>query len=252
MLILNLQFWEGDKAQAMALARLLADIELAPRHDVHFLFTSRFDCEHDEATVEYVTKKFPKCYKLTTKRKATGWPNGPNQMMGESYESIITMIKRGTGFRNATGIMFIEADCVPLHRNWISLLSKEWEDCGKAVLGAWLKAGDAGMEHINGNCIINTTFWKKCAAIMHPASKGGWDASLRYQILPNGYPSKLIWSDYRLGTTDNPWRGEAYLWEPKRYRDKENALYGQDLYPCWFHGIKGDMGIVAARRKFAL
>lgn len=247
MLILNIQFWDSDKAQAMALARLIADLEDKPRTDCMMMFTARFDCEHDEETIAYVSNKF-QVLKYKTKRRATGWPNGPNQMMACSYEHCVELKLRGK-LPKLKAVMMIEADCVPLYKNWLDQLIAEWNGCGKHVLGAWLKKGDAGCEHVNGNCIISIDFWRKCRAIMHPPERGGWDATLSYAILPNAAPSRLIWSDYRLGTEDNPWKGCDYLWLPKRYGTPTNAFYGQDLQPVYYHGLKGMQGLECARNR---
>lgn len=248
MLILALQFFDGDKSQAMGLARLIADLEPVPRNDVYFLFSARFDCKHDEETVKYVSQKF-RVLRHTTKRKFTGWPNGPNQQMGCTYEHCVELWKRNQVI-GVEAVMLMEADCVPLARNWLDLLIAEYRGCGKAVLGAWLKFGDANCEHINGNCIIRINFWKKFPSIMHPPSRGGWDAALKHGILPNGAPSKLIWSDYQLGQPNNPWKNCEYLWEPKFYRSPDNPLYGQELHPVWFHGIKTTQGIECVRDRF--
>lgn len=251
MIVLNMQFWEGDKKQAMALSRLIADLEPSPRTDAIFLFTARFDCEHDMETVDYVSKKFPvMLYK--TKRKAEGWPNGPNQMMACSYEFLVETWKRNKvkGANIHTDcVLFMESDCVPLKATWINDLHEEFKQSGRSVLGAWLKKGDANIEHVNGNCVVAMNFFRKCPAMLHPPSRGGWDATLSYAILPNAHPSKLIWSDYQLGMDHNPWKGDDFLWAPKRYGARDNPLYGIDLYPSWFHGIKTDKGIAAARKR---
>lgn len=248
MLIYNLQFWSGDKAQAMALARLIADLEDKPRQDVIFLFTARFDTTHDEATIAYVEKKFP-VLRYTTKRRGVGWPDGPNKMMADSYEHCVNLWKHNKLPPHISAVFLGEADCVPLRRGWLDEIIQEYKSCGKRFLGAWLKLGDANVEHVNGNCVMSMDFWKKCSGIFHPPSKGGWDAALRYAILPNAAPSRLIFSDYRLGTSDNPWKGDDYLWLPKRYGTPTNPLFGQDLYPAYYHGIKGMLGIDAVRRK---
>lgn len=245
--MLNVMFWEGDKAQAMALARLIADIEPEFRNDVAVMFSARFDCKHDEETIKHVSNKF-KTYKYTTKRKATGWPNGPNQMMACSYERIVEEWRRGR-FDHIEAILMVEADCVPLTRDWLTMLINEYKGCGKRVLGAWLKKGDAGCEHVNGNCIMSIDLWKKCRGIFHPPARGGWDATLAYALLPNSAPSRLIWSDYQLGTEKNPWKGDDFLWEPKRYSAEDNPLYGEALSPVYFHGIKTMQGLEAARNR---
>ncbi len=247
MLILNVQFWEGDKKIAMDLARLIADIEPVYRNDVAVLFTARFDTTHDSATVDYVSKKF-KVFTYTTSRKATGWPNGPNQMMADSYGECIKIARRKQF--DVKAILFVESDAVPLHRDWLNMLMAEYKACGKQVLGCWLRRGDCDIEHINGNCIIGIDFWKgPNRAILNPPSHGGWDAVLSNLLLPNGYPSKLIWSEYWLGTDRCPWKGCDYLWEPRRYKDKSHPLYGQDIFPVWLHGPKYGLGIPCVRDR---
>src|SRR5690242_5637175 len=146
MIILALQFWDGDKAQAMKLARLCADIEPHKRNDVYFLFSARFDCRHDQETVEYVSQK-NRVLLHTTKRKATGWPNGPNQQMACTYEHWMELGKRQR-IEPMSGIMLMEADCVSLAKDWINQLINEYKGYGKAILGAWLKLGDASVEHV--------------------------------------------------------------------------------------------------------
>lgn len=232
----------------MKLARLIADLEPAPRSDIYFHFCTRFDCKHDEETIRYVAQKF-KVSKQTTKRKATGWPNGPNQMMGESYEFLVEESRRNR-YLGAKAVLFMESDCVPLCRDWIDKLKAEYQACGRSVLGAWIKSGDASSpEHINGNCIISLALWRRVPQLFHPPSRGGWDATLARFLLPVGHPSRLIWSDYQLGMDHNPWRGCDYLWEQKRYRDPANPLFGQDITPCWFHGIKTPEGLDCARQR---
>lgn len=244
-LILNLQFWEGDKTQAMALARLLADLEPIKRTDVTFLFSARFDASFCEETIAYVSEKF-NVKRFRGKKHETGWPAGPNGMYRESFTHCIGLTRAGV---QATGILFIEADCVPLHRNWLSMLIEEWKNCGKDVLGAWFDRSDGCANHINGNCIISTTLWKKHKRITMPGSIG-WDVDLRDIMLPNGAPSRLIWSDYGLGKPGyNEWRGCNWLFEPKQYRGTGNPLFGQVLHPVWFHGPKTMDGIECVRQR---
>ena len=57
-ILLALQFYPGDQKAAMALARLLADIE--PRHSdrADIVFAGRFDVKHDRETIGYVARSF--------------------------------------------------------------------------------------------------------------------------------------------------------------------------------------------------
>ena len=251
-LILNLQHWKGDKEQAMALATLVADLEESPREDVIFLFTHRYDSPLDEAVFEYVKKKFPRTHSYRTQRMGTGWPEGPNQMYACSHNHCIDKVRAGD-WKDVDGILFMEADCVPLAKDWINRLKAEWEEAkaaGKMALGCWLEKGDCGVRHINGNCIFHVNLWEKSPGVLHPKG-GGWDADLAEFILPYGYPSKLIYSDYGLGKPDyNPWKGCEDMWKTRHFRDSANALFGQDLHPVWLHGPKVMEAIQCVRQKF--
>lgn len=245
MLVLNLQFWEGDKAQAMALARLIADMEPNKRKDVVFLFSSRFDCEHDSSTVEYVSQKFANVLTFTARRKATGWPEGPNQLYADSYQFCIELKRDGK--IKSEAVLFMEADCVPLRVGWIDELIAEYKGCGKPVLGA-LILNERGNFHINGNCIISIDFWRKYRRVLNP-SDIAWDAEFASLFVPNAAPSRLIFSDYHLGVKGyNDWKDCHYLFEPKMYCEG-HPLAGETIKPAWFHGPKDMRGIECVRRS---
>lgn len=233
----------------MALARLLADLEPVKRTDVTFLFSKRFDSTFDEDTIAYVSQKF-NVDRFKGRKHATGWPDGPNGLMRESYTHCIERCReKGNKRIVADGILFMEPDCVPLHKEWLNLLIAEWKACGKRVLGAWLMKGDAGCEHINGNCIIAVDLYKEHIGILGSRG-GGWDADAAGIMLPNGAASKLIFSDYGLGKPGyNDWKGCDYLFQAKRYGMPTNQLYGQDLYPVWYHGPKIMEGINCVRER---
>ena len=67
-ILLALQFWEGDKKPAMEVARLIADLESKHSDIADILFVSRFDCQQDPKTVEYVSRKF-NCYTHVNKHR---------------------------------------------------------------------------------------------------------------------------------------------------------------------------------------
>ncbi len=250
-LILNLQHFSGDQNQAMELAKLIADLEDSPRDDVIFLFTARFDCMIDHQVVSYVRKKFPRTVFYKTVRKATGWPEGPNSMFAESYSHCVERIRDGT-YKDVDGILFMEADCVPLAKDWINQLKGEWDRCkgnGKMVTGCWFEADDARTRHINGNMIIHKDLWMKNRQILTPMN-GGWDVSIAPITMSNAIPSKLIYSDYHLGVAGyNEWKGCDDLWKIRTFAAKNNPLHGQELHPVWLHAPKDLRGIECVRAK---
>ena len=246
-LLLNFQYYHGDMKQAMALARLIADLEPAKRDDCIFLFSARFDAEWDENTMRHVANKF-QVRKFRTKKHSIGWPAGPNQQMAQSY--IYAIEQQRMGALPIDAVFFMEADCLPLKPGWLDDIIAEYKACGKAILGPWLTRGDGNCnEHVNGNCIISIDFWKTHRHFMNPPDHSGWDSYFAFAILPEAAPSRLIFSDYRLGTDDNPWKGCEYLWLPKRYPGKGNPLYGQELLPVWLHGLKTIEGVECVRKK---
>ncbi len=247
MFVLNLQFWDGDKHQAMQLARLIADLEPVPRTDCTFLFSARFDCQHDAATIDYVRQKFP-VVAFTGRLQETGWPRGCNALVCDSYRFCIDEIAAGN--IKAEAILFIEADAIPMDPDWINKLIAEWRAAGKMVSGSWLTEGDCGCLHINGNCIIHKDFHKIYPGILHVVD-GGWDSVHSKPMLEHGYASRLIYSDYHLGTDRNPWDGNPdTLFRARRYHSLDNPLYGQDITPVWLHGPKDIRGIACVRSRF--
>ena len=82
-LVVALQYWHGDRAAAMRLARLIAAIEPAPRRDVTIAFARRFDLpdltadEHEAA--EAVRARFP-LITFRSRREGTGHPDGANAL----------------------------------------------------------------------------------------------------------------------------------------------------------------------------
>jgi len=248
-ILLNIQMSPLDYNQGVELLELICDLEEVKREDVILMLTHRYDMGVDLNLVDAVKRKFEHVFTHVTERKGNGWPAGPNAMMGDSYLAAINMQRRGL---EIDAVMFMECDCVPLAKDWIDQLKAEWDTCreaGKSVLGPWLEAGDARGKHINGNCIIAVDYWRKHRGILYAPENIGWDVYHANNMCAEGMASRLIYSDYRLGTTYNPWKGDAYLWDAKGYGTVTNPLYGEKLLPVWLHGVKTLQGIEAVRKK---
>jgi hypothetical protein len=247
-MILDLMFWNGDKDQANKLARLIADIEPAKRTDVIFLFSARYDTDHDAATVQYVKNKFPvETFKST--HMAAGWPDGPNKLMGDSYMHCVKIARQRNIPIEDEFVLFIEPDVVPLKNDWLDRIMKEYRGCGKKILGSWIGKTNSCQAHVNGNMCMRLDFWRTCDEIFHPRKRAAWDTNLWPYIQPHAAPSREIWNDWRLGLGDNPWRGVDFLWEPKSFQDEGNPLYGEVLSPSMFHGCKRTEGLDEARAR---
>ncbi len=247
-IIMNFQYYHGD-TQVEALCQLLADLEDEKRDDITFLFTTRFDSAHNERAIKIIRDKFSKVFLHKTTRPGIGWPHGPNSMYADSHAHCIDKINSGE--YDADGIWFIEPDCIPLRKDYINVIKAEWQECVKnrrRVLGCWLEYGDCNTRHINGNCIIHKSLAEDYPEMLGTGS-GGWDADFAHIMMPNGMPSKTIFSDYAHNTPDNPWRDCNHLFNPRSFPSPENPLHGQVFTPAWLHGVKGDAAIRCARDR---
>lgn len=172
-LLLALQFWNGDRAQAMRLARMIALNESKFCKSADFLFAARHDADHDPKTVEAVSRRF-NVFTYTSRRFGTGWPHGCNDLWFATMEWAGCLAAKN-GYK---AVLTFEADCVPLTDGWIQALSDEWDKCNKFVVGS-LQSYPA--PHINGNAMFSAakpfTEWLTRKIVNVPA-RHGWDCYL--------------------------------------------------------------------------
>lgn len=149
-LVLALQYWEGDKDNAMQLARFIADLEPGYREDVEFCFIKRFDATFDAETMGYVSNKFLVRVIDTDKHSNPGYPQSANFM---SYSTM----QAAKFWTDVKAVLLFEYDCIPVQKNWINQLLVEWDRAagqGALVLGSWRPANNP-LGHINGNMLFS-------------------------------------------------------------------------------------------------
>lgn len=153
-LLLALQFWNGDKEQAMKLSRLIADIQPGFCNQADFLFAARFDTEQDEATINQVARKFRVHHFVNKNRRGEGWPAGCNDLFFGTMDWAYTY---GVAEMIPTykAILTFEADSCPLHPNWVKSLSEGWDAANTKQYGPLIAAAPGLREHINGNCLFS-------------------------------------------------------------------------------------------------
>lgn len=252
-LLVVMQFYPGDKSMALAVSRLVADIELSVCPWADWAFCARFDCTHDMPTVAYMRTKFTNVHLLQSSRRKTGWPQGPNAMAQDIFKTVHEKTKTGAWKYDA--VLFAEADCLPLRRTWIKELWMDWHSGTQLVLGAWFGPGNVSSgAHINGNLLFSPQLTQLLPRIWQSSSvpASAWDSYFFPQWARYARASRLIYSDYRLGTPNRPWPGCAALWQSKCHRDAGNPLRNVPLQPCWLHGCKSPEGVRCVRQKFNL
>lgn len=224
-------YWEGDKGQAMRLAKLLADLE--PEHSklADILFVSRFDCAHSLEHVRQVSRKF-NVYLHVSKRRGTGWPRGCNSLFFGMLEWAYHKMAAGQ-VPNYKAIFVVGPDGAPIKKNWLQLLTTAWDVANKKqkiyVAGAMVDGSPEGKKHINGDAMMlsgDLDFLKWLTLDVGDIKiAAGWDWILAGAFEKRGWRDfPFIKSIWRRTT---PFKQEDW--------DAENT-FGT----IWYHGIKND------------
>jgi hypothetical protein len=170
---------------------MIADIEPVYRPDIKFVFVYRFDCEPDQETIMYVSHKF-QTETFKSHLKWEGWPAGPNGMAVDILRALDGRTKTGE-WKDITGMLLIEPDCVPLTTAWLYLIMHEWEQAraqGKWIMGAWRDSGTQ-WGHINGNCVVRPDF-AKLVDLDCVSQHFAWDCAVSYFTHDHWHITSLI------------------------------------------------------------
>ena len=239
-ILIVLPFWNGDRAQAFKLARLLADLEPEHSNLADFLFVARFDCKHGDQTVKYVSRKF-NVSTYTSKKRGIGWPAGCNSLFFGGMEWIYHKIasKQIPGYK---AVFNMGADCAPLSRNWLKQLTEAWDEEAKKkplyVAGPMVPGSPIGRSHINGDAQMTSgdlKFLKWLAMDVGDIRvAAGWDW--------------LLSADFeRWGWADLPFI-KSYWRYPGEFPQSEWDVE-VSRGTSFIHGVKGDSLLDLARKN---
>lgn len=232
-ILLALQFWNGDKVEAMKRARLIADLSFKHSDKADFLFFSRFDTTHDPETIKHVSRKFDTHYAVN-RRRGIGWPSGCNDLFFGMVDWVYSQKEAGR-VPDYKAILAFEADSCPLHSNWINQLSESWDKAKSKIHGPLLENGP----HVNGNCLVSAEmkFLKWLSRTKGGCSPiGGWDYLMYGDFKPWGIsdaPCMKSW--WRVPTMDSA----TY-----------EGLLSQNV--CFLHGVKDDSLVRLVRKKYVI
>lgn len=195
-ILIALQMWEGDQAQALALARLIADLE--PRHNdrADFLFSYRFDCPPDKKTEEYIATKFNVFSWVNRHRRGEGWPGGCNDLWFGTMDRVYDLCNAGQ-MPAYKAVLTCEADCAPLVPHWLNSLHTEWDKLSQkgAKLAGHLLSYPPQPKvrlHCNGNALFSgdlNYLHRIARKIGGCPTSAGWDFFLAPQL------KELGWAD---------------------------------------------------------
>ena len=186
-----MQYWAGDQARALQLARFIADLQSSHSEQADFMFSRRFDCpDESQGTVDYVSRKF-NVHILRCPRRGQGWPGGCNELALGTLENIYHRMESGR-IPHYRAVFLAESDCCPLHKDWIALLSTRWEVLARdrkiCIAGAFVQ-GDGIHLHINGSAMVSTDleFLKWLTKMSHCRPGVGWDYCLAKEFERRGW-----------------------------------------------------------------
>lgn len=233
-----LQFHQGDQKAAMSLARLMADvIEEKKCLDADMLFAASANADLDFETIRYCARKFSQVRTFRVQKDVNGWPAGPNNQAHETARYFAQQCLAGRW--PYSGILMGEPDCVPLRRDCLKLLREEWDQGQQTVLGPWVTSGPAPYnQHINGNSIFGPQFIYKNSQIFRAEDWIGWDAQNAQFLMAHGRASLWMYSDYQLGTPQNPWKGCDHLFADREIRNPHPFWKLKTQKVAYLHGVK--------------
>lgn len=83
---------------------------------------------------------------------------------------------------------WMEPDCIPIAKGWLSLLNQEYALCRKPIMGSIID----GMGHCNGTAIYPSNFCELSRAAMACTNRG-WDMEMKSETIHLTHPSKLMY-----------------------------------------------------------
>lgn len=235
-LLVCLQAWEGDIAQAEELAHLLCDLspKRGPYLCADIALITRFDCRpFAKKTVACLEQSFENVFQVVGDRRESGWPGGCNALWFSTIWWSAGMLrdKRFT----YPALFTTEADACPLVKDWDHQLFAEWNKAKRIVVGDWLDSGSDECGHVNGNMLVDSNIAKLDPKMIGCDATQAWDTVLAPTFK-------------RLGWYDTPLIHS--IWKTPTLPDKDIEKLTSDGV-VWLHGVKDSSVVDYVAKKFA-
>jgi len=237
-ILIALQFWQGDRWQAEALGRFLADLELTHSDLADVLLVNRHDCQPVSRDVaQAISRKF-NLFQYTAPRGNTGWPAGCNSLWINTVRWAQSMMEANR-VPSYKAIFTCETDGAPVFRDWVARLSQAWDTANQptpvCVAGPIVQIPS---EHMNGNLMVNgnTEIFKWVIRLAsNVPSTGGWDFLLSKDFKKRG------WANIP---------GIVSYYNTRGYTVEKYAKLQSDNL-IWVHGVK-DNSLIELGRRFLI
>ena len=150
-----------------------------------------FDVKFGQTVFERLNRKFGESTIFEFPENGPiGWPSGPNHYWSET-------IKYLEAKKNKMPWFWMEMDTTPIENNWLDLLSKEYELCGKLCLGSLIQLPEASCPHLDGVAVYPPNLSKICNSWKSISLGIAFDVWCREEIHKQPAQSKIIQQHFR-------------------------------------------------------
>lgn len=201
-MLIALQYWQGDEAEALSLARLVADIEQERREDVVLVLARAFDCELSSEAVAaqaYCQAKMQTIL-LRSSYQRVGHPDGCFGVWAGTVTALHRMWIRQRIPWDHHSVATFEADGCPVRPDWIGRLRTAHERTLAQGLRITGPVMDEPWPHVNGNLCMHLSVVADFPSLRECPRKVAWDVHHAPILLPLTRPCGVIRNEY--GTKD--------------------------------------------------
>jgi hypothetical protein len=198
-MIIMLQYWTGDEAKALTLARLLADLERGPRKAVYLVLARAFDCNWSEEAEQarvYCSRVFT-VIPVQSSYQKTGHPDGAFGIWAGALDRLYVLWnKPAIPWHAGRTVFCCEADGVPLRQDWLDRMIQAHKMTltqGRRVTGAVM---DEPMPHVNGNFMMDLQVWADYPSLRDCPPGVAWDLHHAPILLREARSSYVIRNEY--------------------------------------------------------
>jgi hypothetical protein len=229
----SLQCCPVDVDAAVDLADLIASLEPSPRLDVPFFISYRRDTDLEAVAFmqRVLSTKFVKVLPMVALDFSTGWPDGCNALWHSTMVS--ASLAKQQGWIRSEAVLTMESDVVPLRRNWIDCLNREWENRRDDVWAVGHHHGEGESLHLNGVALFSLDILNDWPVLHGQPGGQAWDFFHRKLFLKISQDTPYITQFYKQPSLEE--------WQFRRVR-KHGVL------PAILHGVKNGSARAAARR----
>jgi len=203
-------YHNGDAELALLSAKAITAMGINMRHKA-------IVCAPEETALTYeiteeLKKSFPEVGRIFAQDGFNGWPLGPNQMFSDASTHC---------YRYQEPWYFWEPDCVPMSKDWVDKLEKEFNAEPNKIMGSLVGGGMASngknvYKLIVGSAIYPSKFLDYCglAASLYNYNVAyrtsgmvpePWDVRCRWVFLRHGRNTELIKSYWK--SVNYQWKG---------------------------------------------